>query len=257
MILASKPKTSTTKISYTPETDPLFLMKTSTHPKLIPVLILFTIGILLAITLSAIAAWADYEAASYGFPNRANTPLNSLNCPILMTKDETQTVSVTIRNQTDKPLYPSVRVDRSKPFEPVTTVESLDLKPGESRMLKWSIGPQNIDLGQFIFANVLVYASHPTPDRESTCGVLVLPIRGNGQLILVLATIFSVLSIASGAYLLQTSNLSIKQKRPALFLSFAIFLTLTVSFMGLWMQAILLLTITVLTIFTMLGSFLS
>ncbi len=95
------------------------------------------------------------------------------------------------------------------------------------------------------------------PDRENTCGVFVLPIRGNGDLILILATSLSVLCVGSGAYLLQKSNLPIKQTRPALFLAFAILLTLTVSFMGLWMQAILLLAITILTIFTMLSSLLS
>ena len=229
-------------------------MKISTRPKLIPVLTLFAIGILLAITLSAIAAWADYEAASYGFPNRAATLLTGLNCPILMTTGESQTVSVKVNNRTDGPLSPSARIEISTSDEPVTTLESLDLKPGESRLLKWSIGPQNIDLGQFIFVNMLVYAAHPIPDRENTCGVFVLPMRGNGNLILILVTLISVLSVGSGAYLLQRTNLSFKQKRPVLFLAFTILLTLTVSFLGLWMQAIFLLAITILTIFTMLSS---
>jgi len=231
-------------------------MKISAHPKPMPVLIFFTIGILLAITLSVLAAWADYEAASYGFANRASTLLAGLNCPILMTKDESQTVSIKINNRTGGPLSPSIRTDISTSLEPVTTIESLDLKPGESRLLKWPIGPENIDLGQFIFVNMLVYAAHPIPDRDNTCGILVLPIRGNGNLILILATIVSVLCAGSGTYLLQKSDLPIKQKRPALFLALAILLTLTVSFMGLWMQAILLLAITILMIFTMISSLL-
>ena len=231
-------------------------MKTSTHPKPIPALILFIVGILLAITLSAIAAWADYEAASYGFPNRATTLLTGLNCPILMTTGESQTVSVRVSNRTSLPLSPSVRIEISTSDEPVTNLESLDLKPGESHLLEWSIGPENIDLDQFIFVNALVYASHPVPDRENTCGVFVLPIRGNGQLILILATTVSILCVGSGAYLLQKSDLPIKQKRPALFLTAAMLLTLTISFMGLWMQAILLLAISILTIFTMLSSLL-
>jgi hypothetical protein len=232
-------------------------MKISIHPKPIPVLFFFTVGALLAVTLSAIAAWADYEAASYGFPNRATTLLTGLNCPILMTTGESQTVSVKVNNPTNGPLSPSTRIEISTSDEPVTTLESLDLKPGEARLLKWPIGPQNINLGQFIFVNALVYASHPMPDRENTCGVFVLPIRGNGDLILILVTSLSVLCVGSGAYLLQKSNLPIKQTRPALFLAFAILLTLTVSFMGLWMQAILLLAITILAIFTMLSSLLN
>ena len=232
-------------------------MKISIHPKPLPALILFTIGILPAVILSAMAAWADYEAASYGFANRASTLLMGLNCPILMTRGESQTVSIKINNRTDRPLFPSIKSDISTSDEPVRTIESLDLKPGESHLLKWAIGPENIDLGQFIFVNVLVYGTHPTPDRENTCGVLVLPIRGNGQLILILTTIVSLLSIGSGTYLLQKSDLPLKQKRPALFLALAILLTLIVSFMGLWMQAVLLLAITLLTIFAMLSSVLN
>jgi hypothetical protein len=231
-------------------------MKTSTRFKPIPSLIIFIAGILLAMTLSILAAWGDYEATAYGFSNRASTPLTSLNCPILMTRDESQIVSVRISNKTDKPLYPSVRLDISKPFEPITTIESIDLMPGESRLLKWTIGPENIDIGEFIFVNALVYASHPIPDKENTCGVFVLPIRGNGQLILILATVISIFCVGSGAYLLQKSTLPVKQARSVLFLAVAILITLTVSFLGLWMQAILLLVITILAILTMLGSLL-
>jgi hypothetical protein len=36
--------------------------------------ILYTVGILLGITLATLATWADYESASYGFARRATTP---------------------------------------------------------------------------------------------------------------------------------------------------------------------------------------
>ncbi len=228
-------------------------MKISTHPKPIPILILFVTGILLAITLSALATWADYEAASYGFANRASAPLPGLNCPILMANNENQTVSLKITNRTDLAVSPTVKTDISTSVEPRTTTQFLDLAAGESRLLTWTVGSENIDLGSFIFVNALAYSAYPMPDRENTCGVFVLPMRGNGKLILILATIISVISMGSGAYLLQKSNLPAKQTRPAVFLAFMTMITLIVSFAGLWIQAMVLLAITVLMIFTILS----
>ena len=232
-------------------------MKMPTHVKPIPALLLFIIGILFAFTLSILSAWADYEASSYGFPNRASTLLTGLNCPILMTRNETQTVSIKIANRTKLELSPSARIDISTAHDPITYNEIFYIATGDSRLLQWTIGPENIDYGRFIFANVLIYSTYPLPDRENTCGVFVLPIDGNGQLIFIFATIISILCIGSGAYFLQRSTLSSKHKRPALFLTPAIFLTMIVSFMGLWIQAILLIAITVLAIFTILSSLLS
>ncbi|MBC7877572.1 MAG: hypothetical protein H7Y59_10410 [Anaerolineales bacterium] len=228
-------------------------MKISTYSKPLPALILFTVGILLGITLSVLAVWADYEAASYGFANRASAPLPGLSCPILMTNNEHQTVSLKIINRTDQVISPTVRTDISTPLVAETTSEFLELAAGESRLLKWTVGPQNIDLGQFIFVNALAFSSYPVPDRENTCGIFVLPVGGSGKLILILATIISVLSITGGAYLLQKSSLPGKQTRPSVFLAIVTLLTLTVSFLGLWIQGIFLLVITILLIFTILS----
>lgn len=223
------------------------------NPKNIFVFILFTIGALLGILLSTIAAWADYESASYGFANRASSQLTGLSCPILMTNNESGTVSLKITNQTDQPISPTVRVDISTSDAAETATEFIDLAAGESRLLKWTVGTENIDLGQFIFVNALAFSSYPLPDRENTCGIFVLPIRGNGKLILILTAMISILSMASGAYLLQRSNLPAKQTRPAIFLALIIIITMAVSFAGLWIQATVMLTITVLMIFTLLS----
>jgi hypothetical protein len=170
-----------------------------------------------------------------------------------MTQGESRTVSLVITNRTGQVISPSVRTDISTPLEPASSTESLHLMPGESGRLEWTIGPQNVDLGQFIFVQVLVYAAHPLPDRENTCGVLVLPIRGDGTLIFMLGAIISILALGSGTYLLQKSNLRLNQKRAAMFLALVISLGLGASVLGLWIPAILLLTIAILMIVILIG----
>jgi hypothetical protein len=228
-------------------------MKTQTQPKPTLALILLVIGILLGITLSVVATWADFEAAFYGFTKQAKTPLSGLSCPILMANNESRTISVKITNQTVEAISPSVKAEISTSLEPATTLEFIDLAPGESRTFTWTIGPENIDLRQFIFAKVLVFSAYPMPDEENTCGVFILPVRGNGTWILIVATIISVLSLGSGAWLLYKKDLPAKQIRPILFLVTVILLTLVTSFLGLWIQSIALLAITVLMIFIILS----
>ena len=226
-------------------------MKTLSHPT--SALSLLLIGMLVSITLSVMSTWADFEAAFYGFTKQAKNPLSGLSCPILMGSNESQTISIKVTNPTGQTISPSVRTEISTSLAPATNLEFIDLAPGESHSFTWNIGPDNLDLGQFIFAKVLVYSVYPMPDQENTCGVFVLPVRGNGTWILVITSIISILSLISGAYLLHKSDLSEKTKRPVLFLAALILLTMAISFMGLWIQAIVLLAITTLMIFIILS----
>ena len=72
---------------------------------------LFYIGALLGLTLTALAAWADLEAAAYGFDHTGGEGLSALSCPILMTANETGTFSVKVTNPTQGKLSPSIKTD--------------------------------------------------------------------------------------------------------------------------------------------------
>ena len=120
-----------------------------------PFFIMYVLGALLSVTLAVIATWADLEAAFYGFDRRASTPLQNLHCPVLLNRNETGTVSVKISNTTEHKLSPSVRADFSTALTPTSTLDSVELAPGESKTVEWTIGPDNIDLKRFIFSNRL------------------------------------------------------------------------------------------------------
>ncbi len=213
-------------------------------------------GILLGLLLSLLAVWADYESTSYGFPRRAQAPLRGLTCPVFMGRNESATVSLKISNPTDRNLSPGVRTEISTAGEPVSEVEAVPLAPGEHRTLQRTVGPENVDLGMFIFVDALVYSVYPMPDRETTCGILVLPIA-NGMYPLILGTLLSILFMAVGTYLLHKRELPARRSRSLFFLVIATLLALMLGYIGLWLAALLLILVCFFTLLHIAGEFFS
>ena len=213
-------------------------------------------GILLGLLLSLLAVWADYESTSYGFPRRAQAPLRGLTCPVFMGRNERATVSLKISNPTDRNLSPGVRTEISTAGEPVSEVEAVPLAPGEHRTLQRTVGPENVDLGMFIFVDALVYSVYPMPDRETTCGILVLPIA-NGMYPLILGTLLSILFMAVGTYLLHKRDLPARRSRSLFFLVIATLLALMLGYIGLWLAALLLILVCFFTLLHIAGEFFS
>jgi hypothetical protein len=219
--------------------------KTFQARHLLPV-ILTLIGVLIGILLSVLAVWADLEATTYGFVKRAQTPFRGLSCPIFMGKNESRVVSVKVSNPTDQTLSPSVRTEISTPMVLDYKLEFLRLAPGEQVIQRRSVGPDNIDLGRFIFVKVLVYSAYPLPNQENTCGIFVLPFPGSGSLILTVGTTLSILLMSTGLFLLHRNGGGIRQPRSLVFTAVVTVLAMLFGFIGWWMQAIILLVILIL-----------
>ncbi len=213
---------------------------------------IYALGVVFSLTLSVLATWSSLEAAFYGFSRRADTPLTSLRCPILLNRSETGAVLVKISNTTDRALSPTVRAEFSTPETLLSTFDTINLAPGESKTMKWKIGPENIDLERFIFSKVLVFASYPIPDRESTCGTFIidLPVPGNVAVYLLIG--FGLLGL--GVSLFSLRRLRVDDERVQRVMSHLIFLALVVvvglvvSLLRWWLQGILLLTVSVILI---------
>ena len=213
--------------------------------------LLHVLAVITGLFLIAISTWGDMEADSYGFPRRASARLSGLNCPILLTRNETGTISLKVSNPTDQLLHPSARTEISADFEPQVFVESIDLAPGETKTLEWSVAPENVVLGNFILANVQVYASYPIPNREKTCGILIMDLPGTGNMIVTALAVFTAIGLGLGLYSMSKSGL-LKVRGSniwiaILFLSVLIVGGLIFSFMGSWIPAIGILVLAVLT----------
>jgi len=223
------------------------------QPAILFSVLLALAGISLGMLLAVLAVWADYESTSYGFMKRATTPLQGLACPIFIGRNERRTVSITISNPTERTLSPSVSTDISTPLEPVSEIDFFRLAPGEQATAQRTVGPENIDLGFFIFVKALVFAAYPMPDRENTCGIFVLPIAQGSSLVLILGSALSLLFMSSGVYLLYKNEAITGRSRSIPSIAMLTVLLMMFSFIGWWPQAILLLVLLILILVITLG----
>jgi hypothetical protein len=223
------------------------------HRKPLLSVLLTLSGILIGLLLALLAVWADYESTAYGFLRRAQASFGGVSCPIFVGRNESSVVSIKVSNPTDRTISPSVRTEISTPIEFDTKLEHIQLAPGEQMTLQRTVGPENVDLGMFIFVSTLVYSAFPLPDRQTTCGILMLPVS-NGTLLLILGTALSLLFMAAGTYLLYKYEWFVWRSRSILFIVAVTVLAMLLAFMGWWLAAAILIILSILTLVITTGS---
>ncbi len=217
---------------------------------------LFFIGILLTLLIAAGTAWGDMEATYYGFDNLGDHTLTTLQCPVFMTRGETNMVSATFRNSSDRHQQFIVRADISAPGLLDSTQQFVALDAGKSEKVEWGVSPDNIDLEYFILVKVFQYAAYQMPLRQATCGILILPASPlTGTQILIIFLAIGLSSIAGGWLLWARVDRAANKRSPSIqrasgILALVVLLALIVSLLGNWMFGILLIF---LSIFLMLG----
>ncbi len=146
---------------------------------------LFALGILLGCILAAGLIWAQLEADFYGFPSYSDQRLDALSCPHLMTFQEHAEIRLRVRNPGNTSLNQMVRIEISAPGPLISKQEVLTLSPGEEKEISWPISAQeNLDLALFIFARAYRYPTYLARMAQDTCGILVLPLPGRGNVLL-------------------------------------------------------------------------
>lgn len=215
-------------------------------------LLIYAIGILIGMALTSSTVVADIEATFYGFMTFTNTPLNSLRCPIFVTQVGTNTVKASVTNKTKLIARPALRVNFSNPGPLITEQTRLELQPGETQKFEWTVSQENVDLKNFIFVNVLVYASYDNPARQSTCGMIFLDIpRIPGWLLLTLLVLIFGLFTITGYVLWEKNarsltNRTIDLSRGLKFLAGLVLAGMCTSFLGWWLLGGALFLITIL-----------
>lgn len=223
-------------------------------PTLVVSVVLTLVGILIGLSLSLLAIWADYESTSYGFIKRANAPLRGLSCPMFLGRTETGQITIRVSNSTGQPLSPSIRTEISTAQDPVSEIEFIQLGPGQQATFQKTIGPENVDLGSFIFVSAATFSMYPSPDRESTCGIFVLPVATASSWISVLGAAVSMFLMSAGSFALYRADSRKNRSRALLFMVSATALAMFLCFLGWWVQPLLLIIMVVLTFLISLGS---
>jgi hypothetical protein len=216
--------------------------------------VLLWFGILLAMALALAGTWADLEATFYGFPVLGNVSLPGFHCPVLMTASEVGTVTLTLKNPTDKPIPFSAHADISTRGVARELRTQVQVAPGKKERVVWTVTSADVDLGFFIFVKGATYPAYPYPYRQSTCGILVLDLTGlTGNQVFSLALVISVLSMLGGLRLWTVGNRPLEGRRRSAtaamaLLALVVLAALLVSILGAWMVGVLLLALAVLTI---------
>lgn len=222
--------------------------------------IIYVIGAISGFTLVLLSTWADFESTFYGFFHRTNTRFSGMSCPILMTSTETNSFSIEVTNTAERKLSPTIKADISTSGAPSSSIERLSLAPGETTEVTWEIGPDNIDMRHFIFAQVYVYSFYPIPDSESTCGIFIVNLPGNGKIITWGMVGLSLIGMWYGLNGLKRLQGHMRRGMDTIrhslrFLSFVIAIGMVTCFMGWWIQGVFILIVMVLLLVIILGVF--
>ena len=232
-------------------------MKTNRLSRLLSFLV-YGIGVAVGLFVILVATWADMESSAYDFPRLANAGLDGLRCPVLMTPQETSAISLDVSNTTDTRISPLIKTQISTRLLPEQFLEDIQLIPGETKRVEWSVDAENIDMGNFIFAKVLLFSAYPLPTREATCGIFVLDLPGTGRTIVPVLVVLSFVSLGWSLYRIHRSSILQEQLRKQLssmtFLAILISLGLILSFIGGWILSVLVLVASLLLVIIVLGS---
>lgn len=216
----------------------------------------FIFGAFLGLALVFFATWGDLESAFYGFDHTGGEPFNTMHCPILMTATETSSFSVKVTNNTGQKINPSLIANISTPILIDTSTTRFPLEPGETKSMKWDIGPQNIDLERFILIRAWLHGGYPMPDKESTCGVYVLFLPGKGVYYTWSMIVLSLLGMGGSLFAMRKAPVSDRGGGTVgrfTVLAVIILLGMLVTYTGFWMGGVVTLVFAFLMIMISLG----
>ena len=217
---------------------------------------LFVVGLLMTLTLGALAIWGDFEASLFDISIRAESGLNSLRCPILITPHEQGQVSAAFRNTGERPVNRPVRARISDGFITLIREENvqLPLQPGEQKRHHWDISPADaVYDGWLILVRVSTLRQAPMPSQSNTCGVLVLNVPGvQGWAVVSVWLSVGLAALLGSGILWWRSGLMTAQQRPLVLAAGAnavvVLAVLVCGLTGQWLPGIVLLAVWVLLI---------
>lgn len=128
------------------------------------------------LTVAGITIWPEIELLLFDRPLIVEERLGTLRCPLAMTPDEDATVTATFTNDRDR----DERFRAQARFSYISAAlmdefdQWVELAPGETEVVRWSLDPESAAFGRMILARVHVSRRGNTPPQQGGCGVMVL-----------------------------------------------------------------------------------
>lgn len=139
-------------------------------------LVLYLLSLLLMVAVAGITIGPELEVTIFDPPLVTEETLGTLRCPPAVTPDEKGTFSATFTNDQGRDLRFMARARIS--YHSVLLMEEVshwvELAPGETEVVRWSLEPERAAYGQMILARVHVARRGSTPPQQRGCGVMVL-----------------------------------------------------------------------------------
>lgn len=205
--------------------------------------VIFAVGVLVGMVMMGASIYADFEATLFDvFLNTASSS-RLIDCPILMSSNESGLVTASIKNRSDVPINRLVRVYISRghltlmrEFE-----ERLEIAPGEVADLEWEVTEKDAAYGHLIFAKVLFLENALNPISRGSCGILVLdlPWGLQGRTVVVILYLISFLAIISSLsiwwrYGRAYTGIRLEATRAMFILGVVILIGLAFAWIGIW-----------------------
>lgn len=223
----------------------------------------FSFGILLGIVLIGVTVWADLEATLFNIQARQYDPFRGLRCPIIMTPDETATIRARFKNTLDRETDFFIRAHISHGYVTLRreVITELTLAPGEAERVGWEITEDDAAFGRLVLFRMTVRGGYPLPNRQGTCGVLMVnvPNLQGGQIVALLLGGSLLFTLGGGGLWFVTHremlDLHVQLSRAIGFLTLSIILGILTSLLGWWVFGLFFLVVVLLAVGVIIGYF--
>lgn len=139
-------------------------------------LILYVLSLLIMLVVAAMTIWPDIEVVFFDRPLIVEEDLGTLRCPQAVTPDEDAALTATFTNNRDQDerFRAQARISyfSAEVFDEFN--QWVELAPGETEVVRWSLDPESAAFGRLILARVHVSRRGNIPQQQRGCGVLVL-----------------------------------------------------------------------------------
>lgn len=209
------------------------------------------IGNLLGFLLAAGIVVADFEGSLFLFGLEGEKNARRLDCPALMTTNETREIRLILNNPSEREITRFVVATITEGSLTLNRriKQNVPVDPGEKKEITWEIYPEDAAYGGIILFKVYVKRDYPYPSLNGDCGVLVLdiPLLTGNQVTGILLGLISTLLLGGNAVLqFQYRNAILGPRRQnmsrAMFImSLLVLLDILFSFLGTWVFGLILL----------------
>lgn len=218
--------------------------------------IIFILGLIIGLAFLGFTMWADFESTLFSAAESGEARLTSLRCPVVINQTETGLIKAKVTNTLDRMATQRVDAYISDGF--VTLIRThrdlFKLDPGDSRSLEWEISSEDAAFNIVVLARIFAKGGYPSPDRQGTCGVLVVPTSTlSGNLITIATIASSIILQMAGLGLWNWSNRPLKGKSLRAFQAMVVLTTfiaagMVTSIMGWWLIGALIFMVSILLI---------